>query len=400
MLRDIPLQFWLLVMAGIAAIAPAQYLYKYVRHSPARRDIMQPAEDLEWRNTKDLTRNAAILAALTAFSIFIWTPAAAHMTQQPTFVPIMLSLFGGWCLYSVIQGLITGRIRPFVNGVSDDFDRGTKPKRFWLSLCWNAMLGGFMLFFGIKMIEDAPLQALKDACYLNNEKLEAKAIIAACDKLIAEPEKLDGELDYWLENRGIAYLDNYKYKQAIVDFDASIKLDPDDATVFYNRGLAYDRLDKLDLAIADYTTAISKNPENANYYLNRGNVLIDQGKHTEAIADFDRALKLAPKNHMALADRGIAYAWKGDRANAERDLAAADAINPNSAVVLRGKVIVSLPDQDADATLALLTNVLNRYPDDRWSLYARAGLYRAMGEDEKARADEERLARARAAEGV
>ena len=48
----VPVQFWLVVVIGLAAIARAKYVYRYLVHSPSDRDITRAPEDLSWRTRR------------------------------------------------------------------------------------------------------------------------------------------------------------------------------------------------------------------------------------------------------------------------------------------------------------------------------------------------------------
>src|SRR5262245_48001145 len=57
--------------------------------------------------------------------------------------------------------------------------------------------------------------------------------------------------------RGNLQLDNGAFEAAIVDYDRSLALDPQQARALHNRGLAYAALQQPDRALADYSAAIS-----------------------------------------------------------------------------------------------------------------------------------------------
>lgn len=58
-----------------------------------------------------------------------------------------------------------------------------------------------------------------------------------------------------LINRGLAYLDLWKYDKAIEDFTKVINIDQENADAYRNRALAYYSLDKEKLALDDYKKA-------------------------------------------------------------------------------------------------------------------------------------------------
>ena len=54
---------------------------------------------------------------------------------------------------------------------------------------------------------------------------------------------------------------------AFADFDAAIRLNPNDAYAYVRRAGAKEKLNQLDAAIADYDSAIRLNPNNAYAYV-------------------------------------------------------------------------------------------------------------------------------------
>ena len=61
-------------------------------------------------------------------------------------------------------------------------------------------------------------------------------------------------------NRGLAYLRKDNYTKALADFDAAIKLDPENAYAHYNHGLANYHLERYDRAIADFDWLLRRDP--------------------------------------------------------------------------------------------------------------------------------------------
>jgi hypothetical protein len=144
MFKQVPAQAWLLLAIGAPAYAPALYVYRYIVMSPSGRDITQPVEDLSWRTSPQFVRNVAILTALAALSVFIFTATAAQFAHSPNFLPILMIAGGAWSLFTVIRGFVTGQIEPLARGFHNTYQRETQPKRFWVSISWNAVFGFFL----------------------------------------------------------------------------------------------------------------------------------------------------------------------------------------------------------------------------------------------------------------
>ena len=76
-----------------------------------------------------------------------------------------------------------------------------------------------------------------------------------------------------------------------------IRLQPRSGAAYYNRGNAYVRLKQYRQAVSDYDQTIRLNPQNANARFNRG--LIYQHVYKDrsgAVADYRAAYKLQPGN--------------------------------------------------------------------------------------------------------
>lgn len=389
MFDAIPIQVWLLIAIAAAAIAPALYVYKHMEHSPRRRDITLPPEDLGWRTSGQLIRSSVVLAGLASLAGFIFTPAAEDFARSAEFFPILMLGFSAFALFSVVDGFLKGRTEPLSRGTLGPYERETQPKRFWASLSWNAILGGLFAWLAFVTME----QAHEDRCYDRQTVHTAQEELSACNELMGRASNTSEERADILAARGYAYHRMGEYQKALADYDQAIGLDPADSYALYNRGLIHERLGDWQSAIADYSASLKLRLDNAEGYLYRGLIFLDTGRLDEAIADFTRLHELEPDNQWALASRGIAYAWKQDPAAAERDFAAVTSIDPSNTVVLRGKALLSSQSGDIRAAVDHLTEALRLDPADAWSLRMRADLYWLLGEKEKARDDDDRLSR-------
>jgi tetratricopeptide (TPR) repeat protein len=81
-------------------------------------------------------------------------------------------------------------------------------------------------------------------------------------------------------------------KKALKDFDAAIRLDPQDAQAFNNRGAVYAELGDHPQAIADFSTAITLQPAFASAHLNRGHSYHEIGDSANARANYQEAIRL------------------------------------------------------------------------------------------------------------
>ncbi len=111
--------------------------------------------------------------------------------------------------------------------------------------------------------------------------------------------------------RGDQSAANEAYAQAILDYTAAIRLQPDSAEAYNNRGYAYYWHYETANAIADYTQAIALRPTYAYAYNNRCAAYMASSQPARAIEDCNQALALQPDFPQAYINRGNAYLRTG-----------------------------------------------------------------------------------------
>lgn len=132
-----------------------------------------------------------------------------------------------------------------------------------------------------------------------DDNLAADRRIRACTAVINDSTQSAAARIDALAARGAAHDDNEKYDDAIADFTAALKLQPNDSMIFVLRGNAYDSKGDPQRAIADFNDAIRINPREAAAYFSRGTVHEDMGRKDLAIADFRKTLELDPNHDEA-----------------------------------------------------------------------------------------------------
>jgi tetratricopeptide (TPR) repeat protein len=143
------------------------------------------------------------------------------------------------------------------------------------------------------------------------------AVAEQQNEIAAQPavttEQLSAEASFERANRAYESKD---YDQAIADYDAAIRLNPQYTAAYFNRGTARRVKNDLTGAIADYDTAIRLDPQYAPTYNNRGFARQTKGDLDGAIADYDAAIRLNPQYTAA-------YIFRGSAREAKRDLGGA-----------------------------------------------------------------------------
>ena len=80
----------------------------------------------------------------------------------------------------------------------------------------------------------------------------------------------------------------------------------DRAEHFFNEGVAFAQQGCFEDAIVSYDKSIAINPNDTRLWINRGVALSNLGRYTEAIKSYDKALALNPEYIEAMEKRGIA----------------------------------------------------------------------------------------------
>lgn len=130
-----------------------------------------------------------------------------------------------------------------------------------------------------------------------------------------------------LGNRGIARWRIRDLPAAIADFNAALKLAPEEVTVYNNRGNVLLELKLYEEAATDFGQAIALAPTYGAAYHNRGNARFLLGDYQASIADFTKAIGLLPRNAAPFNGRGKAQLALKRPAGAIRDFSRAIVLN-------------------------------------------------------------------------
>jgi tetratricopeptide (TPR) repeat protein len=131
-----------------------------------------------------------------------------------------------------------------------------------------------------------------------------------------------------LAARGRQQYQAKRYVEALRDFDAAIRLEPDNPMWYGSRGLAYSYSGQHERAIEDYTREIEMAPRaSAMPYNNRGWAYVDLGQPEKALPDLTKAIGMSPDYQKAFENRAKAYIALKDWPSVIADRSAAIQIN-------------------------------------------------------------------------
>ncbi len=96
--------------------------------------------------------------------------------------------------------------------------------------------------------------------------------------------------------RGISYYSKSDYKNAIVDFNQALKLEPNHAEGYYTRGSVYSTQGNYTQAIVDYNQALKLKPDYAEAYYKKACAYSLKKEFKAAIENLRRAIDLYAKS--------------------------------------------------------------------------------------------------------
>ena len=109
---------------------------------------------------------------------------------------------------------------------------------------------------------------------------------------------------FWM---GRSHLVENRYREAIIIYNALLRVDPDDYEAYFFRGIAKANLDDNLGAEQDFTIAIEKNPVSTMAYHHRAITRMLQGNYDDALADFREAIELRPDLSNSYYSRGYTF---------------------------------------------------------------------------------------------
>jgi len=132
-------------------------------------------------------------------------------------------------------------------------------------------------------------------------------------------------------NRAIARNWESNFGEAIRDFNAALRDNPQLVDAYTGRGLAYQRQGETDKALSDLNRAIRTDPNSRWGYYYRGSIYYSKHEYDRAIADLDEAVRCNPSSPDPLVMRGMCYVEKGDLERALANFDGAIAVDPQNA---------------------------------------------------------------------
>ncbi|WP_197528545.1 tetratricopeptide repeat protein [Aeoliella mucimassa] len=146
------------------------------------------------------------------------------------------------------------------------------------------------------------------------------------------------DLASWaLNRRGELKTDEGRIKEALLDFNDSLRLDPKRYRAIHNRGVLAAQAGRFADAFDDFNLTIELNPEFAKAYSNRGALYVQAGELEKASADYRQAIALDPDLAVAHKGRGRVCHMLGRMELALQHLDAAARLAPEDARIVNNR---------------------------------------------------------------
>jgi len=174
-------------------------------------------------------------------------------------------------------------------------------------------------------------------------------------------------------NLGAVYLRDGKYADAIPQFEAALKQDPNFAIAISGLANAYFFNKRYADAAAMFEKQVNLNPNDETATGNLADAYRWSGDKAKANATYDRAIALAQKalkvnsrNTDAMSSLALYFAKKGDAATAQQYIKSARALDKdNKDLIYYQAVVETLAGRDDDAVKTLADAFQRGYPTDQ-----------------------------------
>jgi tetratricopeptide (TPR) repeat protein len=214
--------------------------------------------------------------------------------------------------------------------------------------------------------------------------------VAFLTALITDPALLPDELKYAYYQRGTAHRKGKRYPQALDDYRAALRLDPDYSQALAERGDTYRTIGDFEAALADLGRAIELDPAFEWALVSRSETWLALDRYQEVIDDLTRVLELAPDHAWATSVRGLMYGQIGRNEDALADLDRAIELDPSDEVAYANRGMAYHVLKRFDEALSDFDRAIEHDPDDSSIIAQRGSLYHDLGRHSEALTDLDR----------
>ncbi|WP_022668656.1 SPOR domain-containing protein [Desulfospira joergensenii] len=170
----------------------------------------------------------------------------------------------------------------------------------------------------------------------------------------------------WFD-RGVLFLKQEKYPEAVKAFTSLIEISPRAADAYKNRGVAYMKQNLYDLAIQDFLKTIEIQPDLKGLYSNLGVAWYYQKEYRKAIENYDKEIQQAPNSYFTYFNRAICWAELKENQKSLNDIKRTLEIMPDlyPALCLKGDLLAKM-NQPVQAK-EIYEKAISLHPDQTYA---------------------------------
>jgi tetratricopeptide (TPR) repeat protein len=172
------------------------------------------------------------------------------------------------------------------------------------NLPWQAWALVRRVVLGAALIVMAAAPALaspEDDCFSNDFPRR----VQGCTDYLMISDLNEAEIALALQARALAYSVQGHYAQAITDYDASLKIDPNSPIALNNRAWAYFKSGEPERGALDVEKALALQPDSAHTLDTRAHILQARGDTRQAMRDYERAMRFGGEHMVKLYQCGL-----------------------------------------------------------------------------------------------
>ncbi len=233
-----------------------------------------------------------------------------------------------------------------------------------------------------KSADHNPVARFTRGNYYFGNKVYDKAIVDYTETIRISPIHFHA-----LTNRGDSYKKLGEYQKALEDYNSALKIKPTFADAIVHRADLYLETGQIDLALEDSKKALSIKPNNSAAYNILAGAYFRQNKHDLGLENVNKALEINPKFEDAYLNRAIIYSVQNNHAMALKDYNAYLNLKPNNIKAYLWRGIAHRHLQNWQAAKTDFDRVISEQPNNKEAYYNRAMVFTALGQEEKAAAD-------------
>lgn len=176
-------------------------------------------------------------------------------------------------------------------------------------------------------------------------------------------------------NRAKIFIDRDMRKEALLDYDKAVELDPSNVYAWANRGVTRVQVGDFAGAKTDLAKAEALDPAFVQNFIARGMLAEAERRPRDAIEPYTAAMAQEPKNSYPIRHRAFAYAAIGDMDKAFVDAAAAIKLDPSWIDLYSLRAGIHIRKGDRDQAIAEMQAAIANDPKRAFAHVAAARVY-------------------------